>query len=347
MAEIILHAGMPKTGSTSVQRWLVDNAERLRTDHDLQLLVATNQTARNPGREVHVEAYESGGLNSGLLAYAWAVDGRGPAVPRQFVDEVAAFAAHHQRVLVTAEAISQFIWRLDDAMLGALEQLAHAHTVRIAYYVRPQHAALESWWCEAGFRQPAAPPAAIAEKANELHYLQTLTGVQERAPAVDFAVRPFRADLLDGGSVVEDFARRFVGVNDDVPDVRANRALPLGIVNALRHAPDGIFWDGETERYPRRALKAAVAQLPYAETDALRRSRLVLQAYCYAEFEAENRELIKRLAWPADGFVPEPDASAGAGLPELAELDTLWSPAESPFELAQLYEQLELLLRAS
>ena len=345
MAEIILHAGMPKTGSTSVQRWLIDNAEMLRATHGLQLLVATNQTAANPTREVHVEPYESGGLNSGLLVYAWAVDGRGPAVPRRFANEVAAFAARNPRVLVTAEAASQFFWRLDDALLGALDDLSHEHTVRVAYYVRPQHAALESWWCEAGFRQAAPPAAALTEKAKELHYLHTLVGVQERAPGVDFVVRPFRADLLDGGNVVEDFARRFAGFTGEVPDVRANRAMPLGVVNALRLAPDGLFWDGDAERYPRRALKAAVAQLEYPERDAVRRSRLVLQAWSHREFEAENQELIRRLSWAADEFVPSPAVARDAEPAGLGDIDELWSPPESPLELDRLYDRLQALLR--
>jgi hypothetical protein len=344
VAEIILHAGMAKTGSTSVQRWLGQNAERLRTEHGLQMLVATNQTPRNPSLEVHLEPYESGGVNSGLLAYAWSVDGFGPTVPLRFVDELEAFAAQHDRVLVTAEGMSMLFSRLVGPFLAALEALTPAHTVRVAYYVRPQNSALESWWREAGWRQPADPRDAILQQSGALHYLQTLDGVAQRAPHVEFVMRPFRADLLDAGNVVADFARHFVGTDAAGPDIRENTGLPLEFVNRLRQAPPGMFWSGDTERYPRRRLRAAAANLDLPPTDATRRSRHVLRAYCREVFEAGNVQLIERLQWPTREFVP-PATFDGAW--DLAELDDLWTPDLPPEELARFFDTLQQTLSAT
>jgi hypothetical protein len=42
VAEIIVHAGMAKTGSTSVQRWLTQNRELLAAQH-VQLVVACDR----------------------------------------------------------------------------------------------------------------------------------------------------------------------------------------------------------------------------------------------------------------------------------------------------------------
>jgi hypothetical protein len=345
VAEIIIHAGMPKTGSTSVQHWLVENASDLRDRHDVHLLVATNRTRTNPGLEVHVEPYESGNVNSGLLIFAWAVDGYGPTVPVRFVDELRALAPDSGRALVTGEALNQLFWRLDEPFLRALDALGREHTVRVAYYVRAQHTAIESWWCEGGFRQPAEPSAAVVGKTRELHYLQTLEGVRALAPNVDFGMRPFRRDLLDRESIVDDFARRFLAINEECPDVRANIGLPLELVNMLRQAPDGMFWNGKNELYPRGKLKAAAAQMTVPESDETRRSRLVLQAFCHETFEAENRALIQQLGWPASEFVARPsELDPGA---HLADLDALWQPSATPADVMRQLQTLKDRLDAT
>ena len=345
MAEIIIHAGMPKTGSTSVQHWLRTNSAELRARHEVHLLVATNQTRNNPTLEVHVEPYESGGINSGPLIFAWAVDGYGPTVPVRFVDELRTLAPDSGRALITGEALSQLFWRLDEPFLHALDALGAEHRVRVAYYVRPQHTAIESWWCEAGFRQAAEPSAAVVGKTRELHYLQTLEGVRALAPNVDFVVRPFRRDLLDRESVVDDFARRFLQLNEECPPVNANVGLPLELVNVLRAAPDGMFWNGDRELYARGKLKAAAARLSLPESDATRRSRAVLANFAHEIFEAENRALIKELGWPTNAFVPRPTAP-DRDRAQVSELDVLWKPAASPADTASQLEALKSLLDA-
>jgi hypothetical protein len=344
VAEIVIHAGMPKTGSTSVQHWLRMNASAFRARRGLHLLVATNQTRSNPGLEVHVEPYESGSVNSGPLIFAWAVDKFGPMVPARFVDELRALAPDSGSAVITGEALSQLFWRLDEPFLHALDALADEHQVRVAYYVRPQHSAIESWWCEAGFRQPAEPSAAVIGKTRELHYLQTLDRVRGLAPNVEFVVRPFRRDLLDGQNVVEDFARRFLHMDEECPTIDANVGLPLELVNALRTAPDGMFWSGKTELYARGKLKDAAVHLTFPESDATRRSRVVLQSFCHEIFEAENRALIEQLEWPTTEFVPRPPA--GEGRPELSELDALWKPVAPAADVASRLQALKDLLDA-
>jgi hypothetical protein len=343
VAEVIVHAGMPKTGSTSIQRWLMQNRDRL-ADRETQLLVATNRTRRNPGPEVHLEPYESGRLNSGQLVLAWAGDGYGPQIPERFVRELNLFAEQYPKMIVTGEALSAFFSQLDPPFLTALDELARAHTVRVAYYVRPQHTAIEAAWRQGLFRQPSSPSEVVIEHAQTLHYLRTMEGVNDRAPRVDFVVRPFRSDLLEGASAVSDFTRIFVGVDSSGPDIQENSALPLELVNRLRQAPDGVFWNGGVERYPRRKLRAAAARLELPASPEVKRSRHILRAYCREVFEDENRDLIRRRSWPTQEFVP---AARLRGRWDVSELDELWTPDDSPAELARLFDELSKTLAAS
>jgi hypothetical protein len=342
VTEIIVHAGMAKTGSTSVQQWLTQNRARL-DERGIQLLVAARGTRRNPGNEVRLEPYESGEVNSGKIALAWHAEGFSPRVPRQFVSDLADASERYGKVLVTAEALSVFFSRLDEPLLTALDALAREHTVRVAYYVRPQHTAIEAVWRQGEFRRPASPTEMVIEAAKALHYLRTKSGVEERAPHVNFVVRPFRSDLLDGGSVVTDFARRFVGIRASGTDIRENNGLPLELVNRLRQAPDGVFWNGAVDRYPRRELRAAAAHLHMPASRETRRSRHILRAYCRQVFEDDNQELIRRESWRSSEFVP---AAKLDGEWELSELDDLWTPKDSPEELARLFEQLSERLEA-
>jgi hypothetical protein len=292
---------------------------------------------------MHLEPYESGPVNSGKLALAWVADGYTRRIPERFVSELSRLAESHQSVMVTGEALCAFFYRLDVPLLSGLDDLARTHTVRVAYYVRPQHTAIEALWRQGRFREPSSPSEVVVEQADTLHYLRTLEGVNERAPHVDFVVRPFRSDLLYGSSAVSDFARAFLNVETSGPDIQENAGLPLELVNRLRQAPDGMFWNGAVERYPRRKLRAAAARLDLPASPEVKRSRQVLRAYCREVFEDDNRELARRLSWPTPDFVPDANLR---GSWDLAELDDLWTPKDSPAELARLFDQLRAMLEA-
>ena len=344
MTEIIIHAGMPKTGSTSLQRWLVENAERLQNEQGIQILAPSNPTRPDPTGRLQLEPYESGNVNSGLVAKGWGLTTFAPEVPLRFLAELGDLATQFARVLLTGEGLSRFLWTANEQVLAGFQDLARRHNVRVAYYVRPQHTALEAMWREDGFLRSPGPREAIIYRLRQLHYLRTLEALATHAPDLDFVLCPFRSDLLVRRNVIDDFATRFLGIEEECPRIEINRSLPLRLVNALRHAPDGVFRSGETELYPRAQLRRVAARLDLPSTPEIRRSRRILQRFCHEEFEAENQNLIRRLSWPTTTFVPNVKLD---GPWDISELDTLWTPTESSSELDDLYRQLESALRAT
>jgi len=345
MGTIIIHAGMPKTGSTSVQRWIIDNSARLRQEHGIQVVVAKDATGGHSSDELRLEPYESGRVNSGPLVKAWIGTQRSSAIAERFVEDLACFAERSAGVLVTAEALSQVFWRIDEPFLLGFEDLARRHDVRVAYYVRPQHAAIEANWREAGYKQGLTPSQYVVEQAKQgLHYLPTLEAVRRLAPSIEFGMRPSQLDLSQGTNPVEDFVRRFVSLPEDCPNVHSNPGLPLQLVNMLRLAPEGRFWhgNGAVETYPRWKYSAVFEGLDIVDSERIARSRLILQQYSHEVFEEENQALIRQLAWPIDAFVPPVDGLDDGW--DIGELDALWTPDASEAELALLLHALRAAL---
>ncbi len=337
MGSVLIHAGMPKTGSTSIQRWISLNAERLRRDHGAQTLVAVRR--QDPTGDFRLDPFVAGRVNSGPLIYQWEMRQRAPETATRFVDDLAVFADRWPSVLVTAEAFSQWFWMVDEPFLRRLEELARACTVRVAYYVRPQHEAIEALWREAGYRQSLEPSAYVADQAKRgLHYVETFKAVRRIAPHVDFDVRPFVKEHLVSGDVVCDFVSQFLEVDVGPRLEPSNLGLPLELVNALRRAPAGMFWNRGHETYPRRELRRLVDGLVIDESAKVRRGRVVLQQHCREVFEHGNKELMRELGWTMQDFVPPAEQLEHPW--DIAELDDLWSSDATDAELAVVFRAL-------
>ena len=242
---------------------------------------------------------------------------------------------------MSAEGFASLFIPGDVPFLRALDRLSQHHTVRVAYYVRPQHTAIEARWRQWGFRTEMSPSAWVLDQADQLRYADTVDLVRERAPGVSFEARPFRPDLLPGGSVVVDFAREFLRIDDPpgAADVYENVGLSLDFANLLRDAP-ALLLDDPGVRINAGGRQLALGMLGRSwnlpESRPARESRVVLQRYAYREFEARNRVLAADLGWPTEHFVPPPDDDAGSG-GEPAELDELWKPHASATAREYLY----------
>jgi hypothetical protein len=344
LAAILFHAGMSKTGSTSLQHWLGRNVGFLRargiTVVRIQPSGATGPVKIAPATEASVV--------SRLVPGANAVETR-PAAIEAVCAALDESAGNLGDLLLTSESYEVVFQRREPEVLAHLDALAARHSLRVVYYVRPQHLWLESAWSQWGFRHPKlAPSAWVRYQAERINYLATLRAVREHAPGVCFDVRPFRPDLLTNGDVVDDFAGAYLGGETGRRDVHQhaeNRSLPLDVSVMLRDAPPGLFWSGihDNKRFYR--LKRLISPWDVPESSEIARSRAILHRYAYDTFEAGNRTLIGSLGWATDAFIAPVEASDPAG--ELDELDELWRSGASAAAQAVLYAALDALLAAS
>ena len=340
MGTIVVHAGMHKTGSSSIQKWLRDHGERLRADSGIAPLSAKMK----PSGEVRLV------VNRGKMTMnSWAVRAHCDEHPEHRERVASELCARLDRkaganaaVVLSAEAFSHWLTSGDELFLGALNELAGRHSVLIACYVRPQHAALESAWRSRGYRSGLPPSRFLEDWGEHLHYRRAVRRVREIAPALELTPRPFRRDLLEGGNVVVDFARKFLGLEvsaAEIDDVWRNRGLPLALANAMQGAPAPAVDDRSDalDPHPIGPLRRLAERLELGESEDARRSRLVLQQACHVRYEDENRELIRELGWATDSWVPVPDDAAGGADGSFEPLDDLWRPRASAAELALIH----------
>lgn len=347
MAAVLLHAGMPKTGSTSIQFWLRDHADVLAA-HGWRTIVDMSGPGGVDYRFTAAGDAPNVTSNVFLLRYAAAMQREAPAGDRtalaeEFVAALETAIAEHGDVVVSSEGFAALIQADERPFLDALDALAARHRVTVAYYLRPQDTALEARWREWGFLSGPDPAEWLAAESRDLRYLEAYRAIADRAPAFEFAPIPFRRDVLAEGSTVVDFTGRFLGITDPPPSSLMNLGLSLDLVNLLHRAPpellnrparpDGLGWrQGELGRISRAWN---VAESPEAVA-----SRAVLREYALAEFEPANRELAARLGWPVDHLVDgdrDPrwcDTAPGA---LLAEVERLWTPAAGRNVLDHLF----------
>jgi hypothetical protein len=179
----------------------------------------------------------------------------------------------------------------------------------------------------------------VLERSASLDYRGTLESVAARASNVSFEVRR----LVPG--VVDDFLSTFLGATQSWDrNTQANVGLPLALVNTLRVAPDGMFWDSIDDNRRLNQLKRLLRSAQIPETEELRTSRLLLHQYCYDRFSEGNAALSAALGWVGGELVPPPPEDTNLASQGLDTLDRLWTCPRNDADRQALFEALQRAL---
>jgi hypothetical protein len=260
----------------------------------------------------------------------------------ELIDPLRGAAERHGTVLVSSEAFAWLFAEADETFLAALDGLAREHRVRVAYYVRAQDESLEAAWRQWGFRSGEMPSSYLRRRSSILDYHATLLSVGMLAPNVSFEIRRITTNVVD------DFLATFLGATRswDPRGTRANVGLPLALVNTLRFAPEGMFWDTIDDNRRLNRLKKVLRPVEIPEPDALRTARLVLHRYSFDRFGDSNAALATALGWSDRDLVPPPStlADVTAGQDDLSALDSLWTCQQSERARRELFDALDAAL---
>ncbi|MDW3217045.1 MAG: hypothetical protein R8F63_00420 [Acidimicrobiales bacterium] len=331
MSTILVHAGMPKTGSTSIQTWLRENAAMLRAEHGATVVV----DGPSSDGDLVAAPYEHGPwvVSNGFLLHT-NHEQQGAADPARLVELGDAFADRlvgaadlHGDIIVTAEAFAHPILEGNEPVLAALQRAAGKHRVRVVLYVRPQHDAVEARWRQWGYFNAAGLSEFWRSQLPTLSYGPGIEAATTHAPDVAFEIRPFRRDLLTDGDVVVDFARHACGVEGVAPHtLAANPGLSLDLVLLLAGAPDDVVRaadrDGSGTDWGRRqvTLSSLTAEWDIPVSDQAREVRRAIHALAYRQFAAQNRALAAAQGWAGGEFVPAPEDEVDVTVDDLDRL---------------------------
>jgi hypothetical protein len=337
---VVIHAGMGKAGSTSIQEWLRVRGARLRAESGIATLVATV----DGDGALAVVPHERGSTNSiEVIGRILDRPDDRDRVLDAFVSGLAAAADRFGTVVLSSETFARPIAYGDEDLVRRLDDLAGGHEVAVAYYVRPQHRALESGWRHWRSNRETRPSEFIARIDRELHHRATLEFVRAHAPRVAFEMRPCRPDLLRGGDVVSDFATTVLGLVPDetMQGYRENAGVPVEVATALTALPRPHPWPPTRDPLVLDTVKELWAGAEPAASARAALARDVLQQACHDRYEPANRELIALLGWETDSWVPPVPGVTDASFDRM---DELWRTEASAAELELLQRSLGALV---
>lgn len=338
MAHITIHAGLPKAGSSAVQKFLGTSGDLLASSG------ITVATARPLDGRIAVARHVTGApSNSGGIIKMLRDRERGTEFAMEFVRGVHAIADISDRVVVSGEALSQPFWVPSQLpVLAVLDRLAsNGHTCTVVMYLRPQHGALEAAWRQWGFRSGLGPADYIRDRARHLDYDRHVSA-RELAPNLDIQFRPFMRHRLHGNDVVRDFAHHFLGLEIPGPIQQVNEGFPLTFVNMMTKLPSGRLWKSMHDNRVLDQLRKAFDGVQIADERA-DRGRQVLLRWSIDRFEPSNWSIEREFGGELDDWFP----TVEPGDSDLGSLDELWRPDLGNSEAMALEQLLAFAIAAT
>lgn len=185
MAQIWLHIGSPKTGTTSLQGFLNENASRLRLDGRMNFV----ESARAHIAHNQLASGARMGTSGQLLEQICREADTMPDCPHVISSEMLfnAFTARKLAATVPEEMKSR---------------------TKVIAYIRRQDAYLEALYKQLLKNSRIEPDrqAFLADANRRVRYLDTLNAYADAFGRENVVVRPFSSDDLIAGDVVQDFA---------------------------------------------------------------------------------------------------------------------------------------------
>lgn len=345
---IIFHAGMAKTGSTTIQRFLYANCRTLEA-RDSVVCVCVPQTALELGqlRLVRTQHAEEPRLNANLFRNLFSTTESGLFI-EQFSQQLTQLESAGKTVVISGESISQLLLNERPRFMAFLEDLADSYTVRVVIYLRPQHSYMESAWREWGFREAHQYPSDYFRKLQRsLRYGEHWDYWTRQAPSVRFVVRPFVQPLLESGDVLADFCLHAIekDLNDLVIPERENVGMSLSAINLLRALPGNRLWTNPNDNRIFRRIKSLEPIFSAGQDETEAHCRALLRELAGLWCSESNKKLAEVFPWAADHFI----CHRGNNPRDLAcvmdEIDqaftTKLSPRQGEFVLSLLMNALE------
>lgn len=314
MATILIHAGMPKTGSTSLQNWFLQTVDPIREMAGFQLVREDDWLA---GVQPLVPA--KGGLTSASNGFVVAVDAARrhdkeeliPDLCAGHIEQLAAAADRHGDIFLTSEAFAGLIVEQVDAWGERLNDLAASHRVAVVLYFRPQHEALESRWRQWGYHCGLEAEEFVRRQLEQLDYAAHLDHFASIAPQVEVMARPYGPEFQS--DVVADFATEVFGAPELAPTetIRANPSISLDLSILLHGAPhDVVSLDAEGSDLGRRQVTIAQVTADWESGLSARAGEVRQQWLALSQrYREGNDRIAARCGWGDAEFVPPTDLS--------------------------------------
>ena len=237
---LYLHTGLPKTGTTSIQRYFADNAEALLRLYGLYYIYGYNNTP-----ELHIRRADN---NCGWLL---PLTGEGTNFLREKAREAAQH--HYTSLLISDETMCRSGFKLLIAAISALQDIFPGHEIRIILYIRRADD-----WCKSAYahlskqhreiynlRSFAAfhddPQFGLAQGFFALpEAIRALTGIVGKENLI---LRVYDRKSMKNGSSLDDFADIFgidipLGIPEEKLSGEQNPSLPAEAVPYLAPLAD-------------------------------------------------------------------------------------------------------------